>query len=161
VPRLQNGRQAELEDIGSRVAALAGEWDLRGHGLAAAVRRQIESLVAAEHWRRGLPARLLGLLRSQWRLWRGLRAVRRQATNTGIPAQELAQLLQLARTAHRLSLQLAHFEELRGLLSGWRWLHRWLALLLVLLTAMHVLTALRYGQVDWSVLLRLWPGGAQ
>lgn len=57
----------------------------------------------------------------------------------------------LARRSHRLVLQLANFEEVRGLLASWRWLHRWLALLLLLLTAVHVAVAFRYGQVDFGV----------
>lgn len=151
VPRLQNGRQAELDDIGIRVAALASEWDRAGAGFAAEVRRSVEELAAAEHWRRSLPARVLGLLASQWRLLRGLRRLRQRGLGEGIPATEVGRLLVLARTAHRLTLQLSHFEELRSLLSTWRWFHRWMALLLVLLTIVHVVTALRFGQIDWSV----------
>ena len=50
-------------------------------------------------------------------------------------------------------LQLAYYDDLRGLLSTWRWMHRWLALLLLALTAVHVVAALRFGGVDFSVLL--------
>jgi hypothetical protein len=53
---------------------------------------------------------------------------------------------------------LAHYEEVRGILSSWRWLHRWLALVLVLLTVVHVATAIGFGGVDWSVLWT-WSGG--
>ena len=51
-----------------------------------------------------------------------------------------------------LNVRLTHFDEVRGLLSSWRWFHRWLALLLVLLTVLHVLTATRFGGVDLAVL---------
>ena len=33
----------------------------------------------------------------------------------------------------------------------WRWMHRWLALLLLLLTVVHVVTALRFGGVDFGI----------
>ena len=68
----------------------------------------------------------------------------------GVPVAEGARTVALARRSHRLALQLAHYEEVRGLLSTWRWLHRWLALLLLLLTVVHVVVAVRYGAVDFS-----------
>jgi cytochrome b561 len=52
----------------------------------------------------------------------------------------------LARRAHRAATAAAHYEELRTLLTSWRYLHRWIALLMVLLVALHVATALRYSR---------------
>jgi hypothetical protein len=156
VPRSQNGRQADLEEVTAQVAALSGEWDRAGTGFGGEVRRSIEALASAEHWRRGFVPRLWGLLRSQWRLRAGLRALRARGRSEQVPAHEIEHVLQLARRAHRLALQIAHFDEVRAVLSTWRWLHRWLALLLVLLTALHVAVALRYGGVDFAV---LWGGG--
>ena len=69
-----------------------------------------------------------------------------------MPAPEVARLVELARRSHRLAMQLTHFEEVRGVLALWRWIHRWLALLLLLLTVVHVVTAMRYGGVDFGVL---------
>jgi len=51
------------------------------------------------------------------------------------------------RTAQRTALAAAHFEDLRGLLASWRYLHRWVALLMVLLVVAHVFTALRYASI--------------
>ena len=65
-------------------------------------------------------------------------------------------LLEMARQAHHLALSAAHYADLRGLLMTWRWLHRWLALLLVLLAMWHVVTAWRYADLGW---LRSWFGG--
>ena len=56
----------------------------------------------------------------------------------------------IARRAYRLSLMVTHYEELRALLSSWRYFHRWLALLMVLLTVAHVATALRYADLRWK-----------
>lgn len=157
VPRAQNGRQQDLEELHTQVAAIAGEWDRHGRGFGSEVRLQVEGLVAAAQLGRGFFARAFGLLRSQLRLRRQMTALRQQARAEGIPLAEVTRVLTLAQRSHRLALQLTHFEEVRGLLSAWRWLHRWLALLLLLLTVVHVVSAVRYGGLDFGVLP--WFGG--
>ena len=152
VPHAQNGRQQDLEELSGQVAAIAGEWDEHGRGFGSQVRRQVEKLVEDARLGRGFFARISGLLLSQWRLRSHLGELRRAAAVEGVPAREVAQLVQLSRRSHRLAMQLTHFEEVRGLLALWRWAHRWLALLLLLLTVVHVITALRYGGVDFGVL---------
>ena len=52
----------------------------------------------------------------------------------------------LAAVGHRAALSAAHLEDLRALLSSWRYLHRWLSVLLVLLLVVHV--------IQWLI-----PGG--
>ncbi|GAB4155733.1 MAG: hypothetical protein Fur0037_24070 [Planctomycetota bacterium] len=155
VPRRQNGRQADLEELESQVCALSSEWDAIGRGFGAKLRSQIERAIAAEKWKHGLLSRIASLVRSQIRLNRDLRELRAMGRKEGIPSAEVARLIALARRAHRLALQLSHFEEVRGVLASWRWLHRWLALLMVLLTALHVLAAFRYGEIRWS---SFWGG---
>ncbi|HEX5053422.1 MAG TPA: NAD(P)-binding domain-containing protein [Planctomycetota bacterium] len=152
VPRAQNGRQQDLEEVGSQVAAIAGEWDQHGRGFGVEVRRQVEALVDNARMGHGFLARVVNLVRSQWRLRRHLGRIRSQAAAEGVPAAEVARLLSLSRRSHRLALQLAHYEEVRGLMSVWRWMHRWLALLLLLLTVLHVVSAVRFGGVDLGVL---------
>ena len=158
LPRAQNGRQQDLEELGAEVVAIAGEWDQHGRGFGSMVRKDVERLVDGAHMGRGLLARIWGLLLSQWRLRWHLRQIRSQAAAEGVPASEVSHLIGLARRSHRLAMQLTHFEEVRGLLSTWRWLHRWLAVLLLLLLAVHVVSALRYGSIDFGVLTE---GGAR
>ncbi len=156
VPRAQNGRQQDLEELHTQVAGIASEWDEHGRGFGGRVRLRVDELVDRARLGRGFLARALGLLRSQWRLRREMARFAAEGLAEGIPAREVRHLLALARRSHRLALQLVHFEEVRGLLSTWRWLHRWLALLLTLLVVVHVVDALRYGGVDFGVLA---PGG--
>jgi thioredoxin reductase/Pyruvate/2-oxoacid:ferredoxin oxidoreductase delta subunit len=151
VPRALNGRQQDLDEVSQAVAALAGEWDRSSRGLGADLRDAIEALVADAGLGRGFGARVAGLLRSQWQLRRRLRRFRAAALAADVPRSEVERTVGLARRSHRLALQLAHFEEVRGLLASWRWLHRWLALLLLLLTVVHVVVAFRYGAVDFGV----------
>jgi hypothetical protein len=53
--------------------------------------------------------------------------------------------LALARRAHRTATAAAHLEELRVVLATWRYLHRWVAALMVLLLVFHVVYALQHG----------------
>ena len=62
---------------------------------------------------------------------------------------ELLELSSLARRAYRAALSAAHLEDLRGLLATWRYLHRWAALMVVLLVAVHIASALRYADLSW------------
>ena len=50
-------------------------------------------------------------------------------------------MVEHARTAHGAAVALAHFEDLRALMGTWRWLHRWLALFMVLILLVHVVSA--------------------
>ena len=68
-----------------------------------------------------------------------------------VPAQEREELLQLAKRSYRLTLQITHFEEIRAILSTWRFIHRWLAILMVAFVLIHIVTALRYARLDWPV----------
>jgi len=157
LPRSQNGRQQNIDELGSRVAAIAGEWDRDGRGLGADARRAVEDLVDRADLGRGFFRRVWGLLRSQWALRRQLDAFDRRAEREGIPPQQRARMMRLARRSHRLALQLAYYDDLRALLSTWRWLHRWLAVLLVGLTVVHIVSAYRFGGLDFSM---LFGGGA-
>ena len=56
-------------------------------------------------------------------------------------------VLALARRSHRTALLASHFEQLRGILGGWRFFHRVLAIAMVALLILHVVVAVRYGRV--------------
>ena len=44
-----------------------------------------------------------------------------------------------------MSLMAAHYEDLRALLNSWRYGHRWVAALMVVLVVFHIVYALTYG----------------
>jgi dihydropyrimidine dehydrogenase (NAD+) subunit PreT len=150
VPRRLNGRQRDLEEVTAQLAAIAGEWDQHTRGFGGRVHDEVERLVDRARGGAGLFGRLAAMQRSRWLLRRSLAALRADARAEGIPPREVRRLELLARRSHHLSLQLANFDELRHLLAGWRWLHRWLALLLLLVLVVHVVQALRYGDVDFA-----------
>jgi hypothetical protein len=91
--------------------------------------------------------RLLALFGSPRRLRAGLKRLRAEGLARGLGPDQVERLLLLARRAHRASSLAAHFEDLRALISSWRYLHRWVALFMVLVLALHILVALRYGEL--------------
>ena len=52
--------------------------------------------------------------------------------------------LGLTRRAHRHALMAAHYEDLRAVAGTWRYLHRWVAVLMVLLVILHIVYAFSY-----------------
>jgi thioredoxin reductase/Pyruvate/2-oxoacid:ferredoxin oxidoreductase delta subunit len=147
LPKAANGRELALDEIQGRLAALSGEWDAQGGEFAPRVRAQVEELVARGHWQRAFFARLRALVADRLRLRRALGALARDGRAQGIPDSQLASILRLARRAHGVAHAASHYEDLRGLLASWRFFHRWVALLMVLLVIVHVVAAVRYGNV--------------
>jgi hypothetical protein len=103
--------------------------------------------VAAGRWTGGFFQRLIGLVKTQSKARDVLARLRVQGLREGLSPDQLENLQCLARQAYRTALLSAHYEDLRGLLASWRYFHRWVALLMVLLAAVHVAVALRYGRV--------------
>jgi hypothetical protein len=144
LPRAANGRELELSEVRSNLASLAAGFDGAGRHFGERVRAQIEQLIAGRRWGGSAPARLAALCGAEFALRRSLHRLRREGLESGLDAQQVDSTLGLARQAHRAALLAAHLEDLRGLLASWRWLHRWGALLLVLLLVLHVVYALLY-----------------
>ena len=147
VPRAANGRELAHDELRARLAGLSAEWDRNGSGFAERVQQSVAELARQGVWKASLPARLAGVFGSQRALRHSLARLEREGRAEGVDPARLRELLELARRAHRAALAAAHFEDLRGLLATWRWVHRWAALLMVLLVARHVAVALRYGGV--------------
>ncbi len=147
VPRAANGRELALEEINSSLAGLSGEWDQGQRGFGERARLEVQKLVEESRWQSSFFARLGALLRSQSALRACLSRLAADARAEGLPKRQIAEMLELARRAHRASLMAAHYEDLRALLASWRYVHRWVALLMVLLVAWHVYSALRFASI--------------
>ncbi len=150
IPRAANGREIDLDDLCAQLATQSAEWDRDGRGFGTKVRLQVDALIHAGRWRPGFIARVWALVTGQFRLRRVLHDLRTQGHQEDIPADELNRTLMLASRAYRVSQMAAHYEEVRAVLSSWRYLHRWLALLMVLLTVIHVVTAVLYADLSGS-----------
>ena len=156
IPRAANGTEANLEDMRAQLASVSAEWDRDGRGFGTRVHEEVDRLITDGRWRPGLLSRIGALASGQFRLRRSLRNLRRQGRREGIPEREIRRILLLARNAYGLTLLVAHYEEISAVLSSWRYCHRWLGLLLVLLAAVHIATAARYASLDLGF---AWPEG--
>ena len=147
VPHAANGRELRIDEIRGRLASVTGEWDRGQHEFANRVRAQIAVLVEDKQWNQSFFKRVLLLVTGERRLARTLRKIENEARDEGLASDHIAEVLHLARRAHREALAAAHFEDLRGIVASWRYFHRWVALLMVALVVIHIITALQYGRV--------------
>ncbi len=147
LPRAANGRELELEEVRGRLIALSGELQAKGGAFTERVTQEVETLVANHHWSGSLPKRIWALLRSRSQLDNCLKTLEADARAQGLSQDQITELVWLVRRAHRTNLAAAHFEDLRVFLASWRHIHRWIALLLVLLLSAHILDALRFGRL--------------
>lgn len=146
VPRAANGRELELEEVKHELERITGEWDASQQVFVERVRNLLEQ-IGERQWRSTFLGRVGALLAGQRALRKSLAALASEGRSQGIPTESLDAILGLARVAHRTSTAAAHLEELRALLSTWRYLHRWIAALMVLLLVLHVVYALTYSSV--------------
>jgi len=147
VPRAANGRELALDEARADFDRLSSAWDARGSDFARRVRETIDAVLEHGRWRRSFMGRAVALLTSERRMARELAHLRRLGEDEDIARVELDRSIGLARSAHRAARAVAHYEDLRALLGTWRYVHRWLALLLVLFVGAHVWTALRYADL--------------
>jgi thioredoxin reductase/Pyruvate/2-oxoacid:ferredoxin oxidoreductase delta subunit len=147
VPRAANGRELALEEAKAELARIASGWDQTHRAFGDRLRAEVQRLVATGHWTGSLLARIGAVIAGQRSLERRLTELGAAGIAEGVPAEQVAELLALARRAYRATLAASHYEDLRGLLASWRYLHRWVALLVVLLVALHVAVALKYATV--------------
>ena len=120
-------------------------------------RTEVVGLIEDKRWKGSFPSRLIGLFGVQWDLSRVLRGIKARGVAEGVPEEEIAETLRYARHTHRQALLLAHFEDVRALLSTWRFLHRWVALLMVLLMVVHIAYALSFGTLTEALRTRPAP----
>lgn len=144
VPRAANGRELVLDEVKSRLAEFSALFDRSGGEFGERVRKTIAELVAESRPVGSFFARAAAFARSRNRFEQSLARMVEEGRALGVGEVELGEMTRLARRAHQNALAAAHFEELRGLAATWRWFHRWVALLLVLLVAIHVVAAWRY-----------------
>jgi hypothetical protein len=105
----------------------------------------IETSIEARQWKSTLVGRAFALIGGHKDLRHLLAALADEGRRQRVPEAHMRETLTLARHAWRTALMCAHFEDLRALLNGWRYVHRWVAALMVVLLVAHVYYALVYG----------------
>ncbi len=147
VPRAANGRELELAEVKAKMAQISEDWNQEERHYQNHVCEEVTALIETKQWGASFFGRLLGLVGVQRHLNRTLHRLGEEGRAQGVEATQIKDALGFARRAHRMALMAAHYEDLRGILGTWRYLHRWVAALLVLLIAVHVFNALVYGNV--------------
>ncbi len=151
VPRATNGRELALEEAMQEMQRHSQEWTRLHREFGEIARHRISELLETTRWRRGFWGSLMGLLGSKRRLRKTLRELCREAQRADVDHLAVASVLQFARKVYQTSLSTSHFDDLNRLLGSWRYFHRWLAFLVLLLVVVHVVTSLRF--VSWEGLL--------
>jgi thioredoxin reductase/Pyruvate/2-oxoacid:ferredoxin oxidoreductase delta subunit len=145
VPRAANGRELELEEVKLRLSRLSESWDQSQKAFVDRARAEINALIEARQWKGTLLGRAAALIGGQSDLRRLLTILADEGRRQNVPEKHLRETLTLARHAYRTALMAAHYEDLRALLNSWRYVHRWVAALMVVLLVAHVYYALVYG----------------
>lgn len=147
VPHAANGRELDLEETKSRLTSMTADWHRTHRELGERLQRDVLALVDETHWGRSWGRKLVSLVRGPARLRALLDKLREEGKASDIPHEQIQELSILATRAHETATAIAHFEDLRGILATWRWVHRWVALLVGTLVVVHVWTALRFSTI--------------
>lgn len=154
VPRAANGAEAGLDDLRAQLATLSSEWDKYGRQFGHDALKEIDALASSGRWSGNLFARIYMMITGQLRMRAFVRRLREKALRANLSAEDIQQFEGLVRGTYKLTLQTIHYEELRSVLSLWRYYHRWLALLMIILAAIHIYTAVSFAD------LQIWGGWA-
>ena len=152
VPRAANGRELDLFELKQQLGRMQAEWDAGQRRFRDEARRRVTAAIEARQWRAGLPGRIASLVGAQFERRRLARELRALGASEGVAPDHVEETVELVRRAHHTALVAAHFEDVRALCNSWRYLHRWVAALMVLLVVLHIVYALTYGSFG--------PGGA-
>jgi thioredoxin reductase len=147
VPRAANGRELELAEVRARLGRMSTEWDQGQVRFRERARAEVSELVEKKQWRGSFFGRVLALLGVQRDLRRILARLEEQGREEGVAQDEIDETIRLTRRAHRAALMAAHYEDLRAVLVTWRYVHRWVTALMVLLVVVHIVHALAFGSV--------------
>ena len=145
LPRAANGRELELEEVKLQLARVGEQLDDGYRAFAQRARDEVARLIDARQWRSNFAGRVFALLGGRRDLRAALARIAVDGRSSAVPEEQVRETCELARRAHDTALAAAHYEDLRAILAAWRWMHRWVAALLVVLVALHVAYALTYG----------------
>ena len=145
VPRATNGRELELAEVRSQLVRQSTQWDLDRDSFRQHARAELDRVVGRRQWQSSFLGRVIGLSTQRRDLRVLVEGLASKARSESIPAALAEQTLALVLRGYELATRVAHLEDLRAVLATWRFLHRWIAALMVLLVLVHVVHALAYG----------------
>ena len=150
VPRAANGRELDLAEVRSELDTAIARSPQES-GIDSRTRELIDEFAAEQQWQGSFVHRMVTAARQPTRLRRARAEL--AAEHPAASKRDLLVAFARLRRAQRAAVHAAYFEDVRTVLSTWRWLHRWVALIMVVLLVVHVAYALSYGSV--------WAGGSR
>jgi len=145
VPRSLEGRELRVEELRHRLLRYRSQ--LAAHGLAFAWLDLPERSATVQDQARGTLACLAGVIAGDRELRRRYRELRGRILRDPALAREASEILPLAREFLRDRQRLDRFADLRALMGSWRFLHRWLAIVMIAMVAFHIALALKWGNL--------------
>jgi thioredoxin reductase/NAD-dependent dihydropyrimidine dehydrogenase PreA subunit len=145
IPRAANGRELALEELRSRLDSQVENWNAAERRYFDRVRAELTALVQERQWRSSFFGRVGAMLFGQRDLRAAIGRLRAEGRALDLSQARIEEAVHLSREAHSTALKTAHLEDLRAVLNTWRYLHRWIAVTMVLLLVLHVAYVLTYG----------------
>ncbi|MEL6905014.1 MAG: NAD(P)-binding domain-containing protein [Planctomycetota bacterium] len=145
LPRAANGEELDLDGVKRRLDALAGDWDREHRAFGAEAQARVLERVRTRQWGTGFFGRVVGLVRGDEERKELVVELRASGAAQGLSPDQVAGVVALAEQAWRSASRAAHLEDARALLGTWRYLHRWIAALMVALAVLHIGHVLFYG----------------
>ncbi len=152
VPHAANGRELELREIKAQLGSLTAERGVE-RSFESMARIEVLGLIQDTQWKSGFFGRVAALFNGERQLKRSIKRIEADGKREDVSPVHIRQTVVIAKRAYRTAMMAAHFEDLRGVLGTWRYLHRWVAALMVILVVTHIIYALSYASFSG-------PGGS-
>jgi len=150
LPKAANGRELEVEGARSQLAALRGKWDqvVRPlHSPGNSLGQMLDQMLEENAWETSFSRRVESLLSARWRRRKMLRRLASVARREGLAQAQIDELVGVARQLHAASIAANNLEGVRGVLASWRFVHLWVAAVMVVFAIIHVYTAWRFSAI--------------
>lgn len=141
VPRSIEGRELRLAEVRDEYAALLAE--LERLGVTTAFEARPKTMPYGSTLRT-----FFAVLTGSGELRRQFRAARRDLVASGVDDRVRREAVPVLRRLVRERVWMQRYEDLRRLMASWRFLHRWLALVMIGAVAVHVVTAVLFANLS-------------
>lgn len=141
VPRSVQGQELELSDLRRQLEERRAALTARGIGLGEVPKDPAAPAASAP----GLASALSAMMAGDRQAARDYARLRETVMASPELAAAADEILPLARRYVLETRWLSYYQELREVMAGWRFLHRWFAIVMLIFALGHVLIATRVG----------------
>lgn len=144
VPRSLEGRELELQEVRRRLQRYFQELEKLGIG-ASLLQSSKDGIPEGPSG--GVLSALQCIFTPNRQMRREYYELRKAVLSSESLRASAHQILPLASRVYRERQWLKRYAELRSLMGAWRFLHRWLAIVMLLVVAFHVVMAVKFGNL--------------